>query len=452
MDKRSEMLGNEKISSLLLKLSLPATIGMIVNALYNLVDTIFIGRGVGKFAIGGLAIAMPIQMVIMAFALMIGIGSASAVSRYLGAKDNEKANYVAGNAFLAIFVLSSIFMVLGLLFVDPLLKLFGATDTLLPYAREYISVIFLGVIFFSFAMSSNNLIRAEGNAKAAMFSMIIGTGLNIVLDPIFIFIFDLGIRGAALATIISQFASFIFIIRYLYGGQSSLRVKPHHFKPQLEIMREIFTVGSASFARQIAGSVVAIILNNSLKIYGGDIAITIFGIVNRLTMFLFMPLFGVVQGMQPIAGFNYGAKKIDRVMEAVKLSAITATVLASFGFLFAEIFPSQIMWIFNKDPELIREGSKVLRIVIAMVPVIGIQIVGATLFQSLGKAIPSLVLSLSRQVLFFIPIVLILPRIGGLGLLGIWLTFPIADLLSTFVTTILLKREVTKLKAEMDNE
>lgn len=450
MNKRSEMLGNEKISSLLVKLSLPATIGMMVNALYNLVDTIFIGRGVGKFAIGGLAIALPVQMVIMSFALMIGIGSASAVSRYLGAKDNEKANLVAGNSFLSIVVLSSMFMIFGLLFVNPLLKLFGATDTLLPYARDYIRIIFLGSIFYSFAVASNNLIRAEGNAKVAMFTMIIGMGLNILLDPIFIFVFDLGIKGAALATVLSQFVSFLYIIKYLYGNQSTLNIKPHHLKPDLKIIWEIVSVGSAAFARQIAGSIVAIILNNSLKIYGGDISITIFGIVNRLTMFLFMPLFGVVQGMQPIAGFNYGAKKLDRVMEVVKLSAIVATTLATFGFLIAQIFPNQIMWIFNKDPNLIKEGSKVLRIVISMVPFIGIQVVGATLFQALGKAIPSLVLSLSRQVLFFIPLVLILPRINELGLLGIWMTFPLADLLSTIVTTFLLKREVNKLKTEMD--
>jgi len=448
MNKRNEMLGNEKISKLLLKLSLPATVGMIVNALYNLVDTIFVGRGVGPDAIGGLTIALPIQMVIMAFALMIGIGAASAVSRSLGAKDIEKADLVAGNAFLAIISLSTLFMILGLTFIDPLLKLFGASETLLPYAKEYISVIFLGSIFFSFTVASNNLIRAEGNAKASMFVMIIGTGLNIILDPIFIFVFKLGIRGAALATIISQFASFIYVMRYLYGGESSIKVKLHHLKPQFDILYEIFTVGSASFARQIAGSLVAIILNNSLRIYGGDISITIFGIVNRFIMFLFMPMFGVVQGMQPIVGFNYGAKKLDRVMEAVKLSVITTTILATFGYIIAEVFPGQIMWIFNNDPDLIRDGSKVLRIVISVVPIIGLQIVGATLFQSLGKAIPSLILSLSRQVLFFIPLVLILPRLFDLGLLGVWLTFPAADILSTIVTAILLRREIGKLKAE----
>ncbi len=446
MQERSEMLGKEKISKLLYTLSLPATIGMVVNALYNLVDTIFVGRGVGTLAIGGLAIAFPIQMIVMAFAQMIGIGAASAISRSLGAKDVERADLVAGNAFLSIFILSGITMTLGLIFVDPLLKLFGATDTLLPYARDYITIIFMGSIFFSFAVSSNNLVRAEGNARVAMFTMIVGTGLNIILDPIFIFVFDMGIKGAALATIISQFVSFLYILRYLYSGQSSLKVKLHHLKLRVDILKEIFAVGSSAFARQVAGSVIAILVNNSLRIYGGDIAISIYGIVNRLMMFLFMPLFGVIQGMQPIAGFNYGAKQMDRVKEVVKLSIITTTVFATFGTLMAELFPEFIMGIFGIEPSLIPMGTLAIRIVVSMIPVIGIQIVGATLFQSIGKAIPSLFLSLSRQVLFFIPILLILPRY--FGLVGVWMSFPLADFLSTIVTTILLKREMNKMSTE----
>jgi len=437
------MLGNEKISKLLFNLSLPATIGMIVNALYNLVDTIFVGRGVDPLAIGGLTIAFPIQMIIMAFAQMIGIGAASAISRSLGANDIEKADSIAGNAFLSIVVLSSITVMFGLIFIDPLLKLFGATETLLPYAKDYLSIIFLGSIFFSFAVASNNLIRAEGNAKVAMMTMIIGTGLNIILDPIFIFALKMGVKGAALATILSQFISFIYVLKYLYSGNSSLKVKPHHLKPDKLILREIFAVGSSAFARQVAGSFLAIIINNSLKVYGGDSAITIYGIVNRLIMFLFMPLFGVIQGMQPIAGFNYGANKIDRVKEVVKLSIITTTVLATFGTLIAELFPGFIMRMFGIEGALLADGIVALRIIVAMIPIIGLQVVGATLFQSIGKAIPSLVLSLSRQVLFFIPLVLILPRF--FGVLGIWMTFPAADLLATIVTSILVKKEMNKM-------
>lgn len=444
------MLENEKISRLLIKLSLPATIGMIVNALYNIVDTIFIGRGVGALAIGGLTVAFPIQMVIMAFALMIGIGSASAVSRSLGAKEVEKADYIAGNSFLAIIVISIIIVIFGYVFLEPLLILFGATDTLLPYAKDYMSIIFFGSIFFSFTMSANNLIRAEGNAKDSMGIMIIGTGLNIVLDPIFIFGFKLGIKGAALATILSQFVSFIFIIKYLYGDRSSLKVKLHHLKPQLGILKEIFTVGFSSFARNMAGSITAIVVNNSLKIYGGDTAIAVLGIVNRVIMFLYMPLFGIIQGMQPIVGFNYGAKKYDRVKEVVKTSILVTTILCISGFLVGELFPQSIIRLFSKEEELLKQGIPVLRIVISMTPVIGIQIVGSALFQSLGKAVPSLFLSLLRQVIFLIPLVIILPQIVNNKLLGVWMAYPIADLLSTLATTVLLKRQMNDISVEIN--
>jgi len=449
MKQLTARLGEEKISKLLVNLSLPATIGMMVNALYNLVDTIFVGRGVGAIAIGGLTIAFPIQMVIMAFAQMIGIGAASAISRSLGAKDVEKADYVAGNSFLCIIVLSAIIAAIGLIFTEPMLRFFGSTETILPYAKDYITIILWGSIFFSFAVSSNNLIRAEGNAKIAMTAMLIGAILNMILDPIFIFVFKLGIKGVALATIISQFISFLFILKYLYSGKSSLKIKLHHLKPRIHIITEIFTVGFASFARMVTGSIVAIIVNNSLRIFGGDIALIIFGIVHRVIMFLFMPLFGVVQGMQPIVGFNYGAKKLDRVKEAIKLSLFTITAIATFGWLMAELFPFEIISVFTRDAEVIEKGSTIMRIVLSVIPVIGIQIVGATLFQSLGKAIPSLILSLLRQVLLFIPLVLILPRVLGLGLLGIWIAFPAADILSVILTTLFLRSELKKMSLSL---
>jgi len=425
---------------------MPATIGMVVNALYNVIDTIFIGRGVGTLAIGGLSIAFPIQMIIMAFAQMVGIGAASAISRSLGSGEIEKADRVAGNSFSAVLLISTIVMSIGLIFTDPVLRIFGATDAILPYARDYIRIILMGSVFFSFTVSSNNLVRAEGNAKVSMFAMIIGTGLNIVFDPIFIFAFDMGIRGAALATILSQFFSFVYITFYLYGDKSTLKVRWHHLRPDFTILKEIFTVGLASFARQVAGSFVAILVNHSLAFYGGDLAISIFGIIRRVTMFLFMPLFGVVQGLQPIVGFNYGAKKYGRVREVIKLSIIITTIFASASVLIGEVFPFAIFRIFSSDSELITQGAPALRLVIMMIPVIGVQIVGAALFQSLGKAIPSLVLSLLRQVLLLIPLLIFLPRIGGLGLTGIWISYPLADLLSTLLTGILIFRELGRMK------
>lgn len=446
MNERSIQLGNEKISKLLFNLSLPATIGMIVNALYNIIDTIFIGRGVGTLAIGGLTIAFPIQMLIMAFAQMVGIGSASAISRNLGAGNVEKADHVAGNSFVAILILSSMLATLGLLFTEPLLRLFGASDTILPYAKDYITIILMGSVFFSFTVSSNNLVRAEGNAKVSMISMLIGTGLNIILDPIFIFTFDMGIRGAAYATILSQFCSFIFLTIYLFSGKSTIKVRWHHLKPDFSILKEIFSVGLASFARQVASSAVAIVVNNSLVFYGGDLAISVFGIINRVTMFLFMPMFGVVQGVQPIAGFNYGANKYERVREVVKLGVIVTVIYASISVLIAQLFPSAIFSIFTTDADLIAKGTPALRLVLLMLPIVGIQIVGGSLFQSLGKAIPALVVSMLRQTLILIPLLLTLPKIGGLGLTGIWISFPLADFLSTATTGFLVMRELKLMK------
>lgn len=440
---RNNMLENEKITSLLWRLSLPATIAMIVNALYNIVDTIFIGRGIGYLGIGGLTIAFPVQMLIMAVAQMIGIGAASIVSRNLGAKEPEKAKYVVGNAIIVTILLGALISIVGTLFIDPLLILFGATDSLLPYAEEYLQVILIGSLYFPLAVVGNNLIRAEGNAKAAMISMMLGAILNIILDYIFIFPLNMGIRGAALATILSQGATVLYVAFYMYSGKSQLKVKLKHLKPDFSIIRETTTVGLASFARQAAGSIIAILINNLLKQYGGDMGISIYGVVNRVIMFLFMPLFGIVQGMQPIIGYNYGAKRLDRVKEALKLSIIATTILATVSTLFGEIFTRQIIMLFDKNPQLVDGGVMALRIVIAAVPVIGVQVVGAALFQALGKGWPSLILTLSRQVLFFIPLALVLPPY--MGMVGIWLAFPLADLASTVFTVILLKKEMMKL-------
>ncbi|MEN1759981.1 MATE family efflux transporter [Anoxynatronum sibiricum] len=437
------------MSTILLRLSIPATIAMMVNALYNIVDSIFIGQGVGYMAIGGLTIAFPVQMGIMAMAQMIGIGAASAVSRYLGAKDREKALHVVGNSYIAVTLMGVMICALGLIFIDPILRIFGATELLMPYAKDYLQVILMGSLYFPFVVSANNLIRAEGNARAAMISMLVGTIANIFLDYLFIFPLQMGIRGAALATIISQFISLVYILAYFYGEHSSLKVQWKHMKLNWQIQKEMMMVGSSSFARQAAGSLMAIVLNNSLGFYGGELALAVYGIIQRVIMFLFMPMFGIVQGMQPIAGFNYGAKRMDRVSEVVRLSIIGTTALALLSTIFGQLFPETIIRLFNDDPALLEYGVLALRVVIAMVPVVGVQIIGAALFQSLGKAVPALVLTLSRQVLFFIPLVAVLPRVGGLGLMGIWLAFPLADGLSTIFTSIWMKREMNRMKEEL---
>ncbi len=452
MNFKSSRLGEQNIKTLLYKLSFPAAIAMMVNGLYNVVDAIFIGRGVGPLAIGGLAIAFPIQMLIMGFALMVGIGGASAVSRNLGAREVEKADKFAGNAFTSIFILSISFAIFGLIFVRPLLIIFGATETLLPYARNYIQVILAGSVFFSFAMMSNNLIRAEGNARVAMISMLVGAGMNILLDPVFIFIFDMGIRGAALATVISQFLSFLYIMYYMYSGRSSLKIKLHHLKPEWEIIREIFSVGFSALARSSTTSIFSIVVNNSLRIYGGDVAITIFGIINRVIAFIFFPILGVAQGMQPIAGFNYGAGKYNRVKQVVKLSLFISTIIAVTGWIIGEAIPHVIIRAFIDEVSMIKEGALVFRIMIAMIPFLGLQFVGSILFQALGKAVPALILSSLRQFIILTPLILLLPRLFNLNLFGVWLSFPIADILAAAITAYMLKKEMDKISLEHENE
>lgn len=439
-EQRKYELGHEKVSTLLTKYSTPAIIAMLVNSLYNLVDTIFIGQGAGTMAIAGLTIAFPIQMIIMAVAQTVGIGAASIVSRSLGAGNHRKAEQVAGSAFSTVSILSVFMTIFGLLFLTPLLRIFGATDTILPYSVEYMTVILLGTFFFSYAITANSLVRSEGNAKVAMISMIIGTGLNIILDPIFIFTFKMGIRGAALATVLAQVISFLYLVRYFTSGKSMLKIHLKDFKPDLELVLEIFSIGSASFARTVASSAFSIILNHSIIRYGTDLHIAIFGVANRMLMFMLMPLFGIIQGLQPILGFNYGAKKIGRVKESLRLATIVATVFSTFSFIVLLFFTTPLVRLFNNDTRLINEGVPLIRIIIVFLPIIGFQIVGASLFQAIGKAGPALILSMSRQILFLIPLLLVLPLF--FGLVGIFYAFPISDLLSAVVTGFWLLREV----------
>jgi len=322
---------------------------MIANALYNLVDTIFVGRGVGSLAIGALAIAFPLQMLIVAIAQTVGLGAGSAVSRSLGAGEIDRAKYVVGNSFFCIIVLSLIVSTIGLNFTEQILIFFGATQTILPYARDYVVVILWGLPFFSFAISSNNLIRAEGNARIAMVSMLIGAIINIILDPIYIFLFNLGIKGAALATITAQFCSFLYIIRYIYGKETSLKIGLHHLNPYFSIIKEIIIVGLPSFARLSSGSISTLLVNQSLRFYGGDLAIIILGVIIKITRFLFMPMFGVVQGMQPIAGYNYGARQYSRVIEVLKLTIKVLLILSSSLCLLMIIWPATVISIFTNE-------------------------------------------------------------------------------------------------------
>jgi len=443
IEKNISDLGNKRIGPLLAKLAIPSTIGLLVNSLYNVVDTIFIGRGVGVLAIAGIGIVFPIQMIIMAIAQLFGMGAASMASRSLGKRDYDKASNIAGNSFIASFALGTLAAIVVFIFLNPLLRVFGATENILPFARDYLSIVTFGFIFFPFVVSSNNLIRAEGAAKNAMTVMIVGAVVNIILDPIFIFGFNMGIKGAAYATIIAQFSAFLYIILYYILGRSSLKIRMVHFRMKWRIVKEMISLGFASFIRQVSMSILIIVVNNSLRVYGGDITIAVFSVINRVVMFVTMPLFGIVAGAQPMIGFNYGANNMGRVKESLKTSVLSTVAIGAVSFIAFMVIPSKIINLFSTDAELINMGIFPLRMLMLLFPFIGFQVIGSGFFQSIGKARPSIVLSLSRQVLFLIPLVLLLPLL--LGINGIWIAFPIADLLAIIVTGILVYRELRKI-------
>lgn len=440
--ERSE-LGRAPVGRLLIRMSIPATLGMIVNGLYNLVDTIFIGRGVGTEAIGGLALALPAQMMIMTIGLSIGQGAASVVSRNLGSGDDDRACRAAGNAFGLSLFFGMAILVLGTVFLDELLNLLGATEALRIHAHSYLSIILAGSPFIALAMCSNNLLRSEGKAKASMTTMLIGIVANIILDPFFIFVLKLGVAGAAWATVIGQFLAFLYSSWWFIARKTIVKVHIKHWLIQTDVIREIIVLGIPAFIRQSGQSVLTVILNNLLAVYGGDIYITAYGVINRLLMFLLMPLFGTVQGFQPIAGFNYGAKLFHRVRRILSISLIYATIYTSAGFIVLFFFPRFFAGIFTTDVYLLDTIAYVMRFIVAAFPLIGFQIIGSTYFMVIGKSLPSLILNLSRQILFCIPLILILPQFFGMT--GILVSFPIADCLAAVLTLICLRPEVKKL-------
>ncbi|OQX71250.1 MAG: MATE family efflux transporter, partial [Candidatus Cloacimonas sp. 4484_275] len=339
--KSKIILADDNIHRLLFKLSLPATVGMIVMALYNVVDTIFVGRGVGTLGIAGISIVFPFQMFVMAVGQMIGIGGASLISRNLGANNFQRAEKTLDNILLIVIITSLVLIVPSYLFMNTLLKTFGASAPIMPYAKDYLQIILAGTQFFIFLISFNNVIRAEGRAKIAMGTMIVSAILNTILDPIFIFGLKLGIRGAAIATVISQLISVIYVIYFFQSGKSILKFRKLRFN--VSIQKEIFAVGFSSFSRQVAASFLVIILNNSLAFYGSDISIAVFGIINRILRFIIMPIFGIAQGLQPIVGYNFGAKQFQKVIKAIKLAFIYGVAISTLGFIVLILFSKPII-------------------------------------------------------------------------------------------------------------
>jgi len=445
----SNLLGEEKISKLLWKFSVPAIVGMVVNALYNVVDSIFVGNGVGEIGLAAVAIAFPIMILLMAFGVMIGVGASSLVSIRLGQKRLQDAEKILGNAYLLAITVMTALSMLMLAFLDPILIGLGALPTVLPYARDFTSIILLGSVFMHIGFGMNTIIRAQGDPKTAMLTMFISAGINVVLNPLFIFGLKIGISGSAWATVIAQAVSAIWVTIYFTNNKSLLKLRMVNLVPDWNIMGQIIKNGLSPFLMQFAASIVAVLFNFSLLKYGGELAMASMGIIQRVSMLLLMPLLGISQGIQPIIGFNYGAKKYDRVIEVLKLGILVATCLSITGFALIQLFDTNIISLFNQNPDLITMGSKGMKIVLGMLPILGFQLLGAQYFQAVGKAKHAIFLSMSRQVILLIPLIIMMPNLYGL--MGAWIATPLADLGAALITGLFLLREVRKLKLKHIN-
>jgi len=429
------ILDDDRVGRLLVKLSIPAFLGMFVMTLYNVVDTIFIGRYVGSLGIAGLSIVFPIQMLSMGISHMTGMGGASLISRLIGANNVSRAERALGNAMTLTIIMSAIITAVGLSNTDFWLRLIGASETILPYARDYMTIILIGMFFQTSAMTMNFLIRAEGNARVPMTGMIIGAVLNIILDAIFIIPLDMGIKGAALATVIAQIISVGYFISYYMSGKNFLKIHIGNLVLELDILKGILAIGIASFAMTIAGSLSAIFVNRMLVGYGGDLAVSAFGVINRIMMFALMPGMVFGQGLQPILGFNYGAKRYGRALRAIKIAITVSTAFSIIAFLFLYFSPEIFIRIFTTDNELIALGSYAAKRIWLALYLIGFMMIGSIVFQSIGKAVQSFVTAIARPALFLLPAIFILPHFWQLD--GVWLAFPITDGL-TFILTLAL--------------
>lgn len=444
---RSKRLGEGSIPLLLLKFSTPAIVGMMAQAVYNVVDRIFVGQAVGPLGIAGATVSFPFMLVIMAFSMLVGFGAAALISIRLGERKKAQAERALGNAVVLLIAGSLFITVLGLTFLTPLLRAFGASDQVLPFARDYLLIIVAGSIFQGIGFGLNAVIRGEGNPRIAMITMLIGALLNTIMDPIFLFGFGWGMRGAAASTVISQAVSATWVLSYFLSGRSTLRLRLPNLRLHWPICRSMLAIGSPMFAMQIAASFMNAILNNQLRDYGGDLAISVIGIIHSAALFIAMPIFGLNQGAQPIIGFNYGAQQFERVKRTLVTAIFFATAICVSGFLGIMLFPEYVISAFNRDDaELMRLGTHAIRLTLVMFPIVGFQIVSSSYFQAVGKPKHALFLGLSRQVLLLIPAILILPRFFGLD--GIWMAIPAADLSSSILTGTWLLLELRHLRIQ----
>ncbi len=443
-------LGTENIGKLLMKYAGPAIIAMTASSLYNMIDSIFIGHGVGPLAISGLAVTFPLMNLSAAFGSLIGVGASTIMSVLLGQKNYEVANKVLGNVVVLNMIIGLVFMGVALTFLDPILYFFGASENTIAYAREYMQVILYGNIVTHLYLGLNNQLRASGNPKMAMYLTIMTVVLNAVLAPVFIFALGMGIRGAALATVIAQLVALVIILRYFSDQSRLLHFRKGIFKMDLRIARDSLSIGLAPFLMNSAACLVTLFINQQLKNYSGDLAIGAYGIVNRISFLFIMINMGLNQGMQPIAGYNYGARKYSRVKEVYRKTVKYATMVALVGFVVSLAFPHAAVSVFTSDTDLKELAAKGLVLINLMLPIVGFQMVTTNLFQCLGMINKSIILSMSRQLLFLLPMLYIMPMF--LGAKGVWISFPISDFFAALVTFIMLMGLMKKLRKLNDGD
>ncbi len=436
----SQDLGHQPIGKLLIKQAVPASIGILVMSLNILVDTIFVGNWIGSTAIAAINVVLPVSFFIAALGMAIGIGGSSIISRALGADNTVKALKTFGNQITLTVLVTVIFVIFGLLYINDIVPAFGGKGAIFEPARIYYRIVLYGVPILALCMMGNTVIRAEGKPKFAMYAMMFPSVGNLLLDVLFIKVFDWGMAGAAWATTVSYMLCFLFILWFFLSKNSELKINFKHFGLDKPIVKEIGSLGFVTLARQAIVSVTYLLMNNILFDLGGETSVTAYAIVGRMLMFALFPVYGITQGFLPIAGFNYGAQKYQRVRETINTAIKYAALLAALVFVFLMIFPVEITKLFTQDAEVLKETPPAMRWVFAATPIIAVQLIGAAYFQAIGKAIPALLLTLLRQGLFFIPLIFILPKFYGA--LGVWMAFPISDVLATIVTAYFLNREV----------
>ena len=435
---RPTELGIEPVHKLLWKYALPAIIAMTATSLYNIVDSIYIGHGCGALALGALTVAKPFMDICAAFGSLVGVGASSLLAIYLGEKDYTKANRVLGNVIVLNVILSTIVMVVGLIWLDPILFAFGASEDTINYAHDYMEIILFGNILTHIYFGLNALLRSAGHPRFSMTATIVAVGINIILDPIFIFGLDMGVRGAALATVLSQAVAVVWQLTRFMDRNELVRFHRGIWRLNKHITLRALAIGLSPFLYNIAHCIVVIIINNQLKNFGGDMAIASYGVINRLTFVFAMIVMGLNQGMQPIAGYNYGAKQFDRVQKSFLITCLYATGVMGIVFLLGEGFPELVTRMFTHDNLLIAQTIRPMRIICSSMLIIGFQMVTGNLFTSIGKAGKAIFLSLTRQVLYLIPLTLLLPLAFTTPLDGVWWSIPISDTLSAITAVIVL--------------